>query len=96
MMEPSCRFNLYKVVHSDANRALLHLCTCTTIHRYPNLSTRYPVMCKVYTGYHCTSEIEPNLCACTIDNALAKARGLSPNYALFLTCAWLRMVQEII
>ena len=34
-------------------------------------------MCKVYTGYHGTSEIEHGLCACTIDNPLAKAQGLS-------------------
>ena len=35
-------------------------------------------MCKVYTGYHGgTSEIEHDLCACTIDYPLAKARGLS-------------------
>ena len=34
-------------------------------------------MCKVYTGYCGTSEIEHGLCACTIDNPLAKARGLS-------------------
>ena len=42
---------------------------CTIIHRYPILSTRYSVMCKVYTGYCGTSEIEHGLCA--------KARGLS-------------------
>ena len=34
-------------------------------------------MCKVYTGYRGTSEIEHGLCACTVDNPLAKARGLS-------------------
>ena len=34
-------------------------------------------MCKAYTGYHVTSEIEHGLCACTVDNPLAKARGLS-------------------
>ena len=34
-------------------------------------------MCKVYTGYCGTSEIEHDLCACTVDNPLAKARGLS-------------------
>ena len=34
-------------------------------------------MCKVYTGYCGTSEIEHGLCACTVDNHLAKARGLS-------------------
>ena len=34
-------------------------------------------MCKVYTGYCGTSEIEHGLCACTIDYFLAKARGLS-------------------
>ena len=50
---------------------------CTTIHRYPIFSTRYSVMCKVYTGYCGTSEIEHGLCACTVDNLLAKARGLS-------------------
>ena len=31
---------------------------CTTVHRYLILSTRYSVMCKVYTGYCGTSEIE--------------------------------------
>ena len=34
-------------------------------------------MCTVCTGYHGTSEIEHGLCACTVDNPLAKARGLS-------------------
>ena len=34
-------------------------------------------MCKVYTGYCGTSEIEHGLCACTVDNPLAKTRGLS-------------------
>ena len=38
---------------------------------------RYSVLCKIYTGYHGTSEIEHGLCACTVDNPLAKARGLS-------------------
>ena len=33
-------------------------------------------MCMVYTGYCGTSEIEHGLCACTVDNPLAKARGL--------------------
>ena len=46
-------------------------------------------MCKVYTGYYGTSEIEHGLCACTVDKPLAKSRGLSPyrrtNHALFLT-----------
>ena len=50
---------------------------CTTITRYPIFSTRYSVMCKVYTGYCGTSEIEHGLCTCTVDNPLAKARGLS-------------------
>ena len=35
------------------------------------------IICNVYTGYHGTSEIEHGLCACTVDNPLAKARGLS-------------------
>ena len=34
-------------------------------------------MCKVYTGYCGTSEIEHGLCACTVDNPRAKARRLS-------------------
>ena len=34
-------------------------------------------MCKVYTGYCDTSEIERGSCACTVDNPHAKARGLS-------------------
>ena len=51
--------------------------TCTTFHRYPIFSMRYSVMCKVYTGYCGTSEIEHGLCACMVDNPLAKARGLS-------------------
>ena len=36
-------------------------------------------MCNVCAGYHgtCTSEIEHGFSACTIDNPLAKARGLS-------------------
>ena len=51
--------------------------TCTTIHRYPIFSMIYSVMCKVYTGYCGTSEIEHGLYACTVDNPLAKARGLS-------------------
>ena len=57
--------------------AFSHNLHCTTFHRYPIFSTRYSVMCKVYTGYCGTSEIEHGLCACTVDNPLAKARGLS-------------------
>ena len=34
-------------------------------------------MCKVYTGDCGTSEIDHGLCACAVDNSLAKARGLS-------------------
>ena len=33
-------------------------------------------MCKVYTGYCGTSEIEHGLCACTVDNPLAKAQPM--------------------
>ena len=52
-------------------------CNCTTIHRDPIFSTRYCVMCKVYSRYCSKSEIEHGLCACTVDNPLAEARGLS-------------------
>ena len=31
-------------------------------------------MCKVYTGYCGTGEVEHGLCACMVDNPLAKAR----------------------
>ena len=34
-------------------------------------------MCKVYTAYCGTSEIEHGLCACAVNDPLAKARGLS-------------------
>ena len=51
-------------------------------------------MCKVYTGYRGTSEIEHGLCACTVDNPLAKARGLSlrtgAQTMLYFTCAPVR------
>ena len=48
---------------------------CTTIHRHPIFSIIYAEMCKVYTGYHGTSEIDHGLCASMFDNPLAKARG---------------------
>ena len=51
--------------------------TCTTIHNYPIFSKRYSVLCEVYTGSCDTNEKEHGLCACTVDNPLAKARGLS-------------------
>ena len=34
-------------------------------------------MSKAYTGDHGTRDLEHGLCACTVDNPLAKARGLS-------------------
>ena len=34
-------------------------------------STRYPVMCKVYTGYLSTSKTEHGLSACMVDNPRA-------------------------
>ena len=52
---------------------------CAPVRRdNPRALARYSVMCKVYTGYCGTGEIEHGLCACTIDNPLAKARELSP------------------
>ena len=35
------------------------------------------MICKVYTGYHGTSEIGNGLCACMVDNPLSKVWGLS-------------------
>ena len=53
---------------------------CTTFHRYQIFSTRSSVICKVYIGYHGTSEIEHGLCACTVDNPPAKAREIIGDY----------------
>ena len=56
-------------------------------------------MCKVYNGYCGTSEIEHGLCTCTVDNPLAKARGLSlrtgaqPMLYLSLVSAYLHAVK---
>ena len=44
--------------------------------RGPAFSMRYPVTCKVYTGYHYIIEIEHGSSACMGDNPLAKARRL--------------------
>ena len=38
---------------------------------------RCPVPYKVYTGYHDSREIQHGASACTVDNPLAKVRGLS-------------------
>ena len=45
--------------------------TCTQL-----LSIKYFVTCMVYTGNCGTNKIEHCLTACTVDNPLAKARGL--------------------
>ena len=56
-------------------------------------------MCKVYAGYCGTSEIEHGLCACTVDNPLAKARGLSlrtdTQTMLYLTLGILSLLQNL-
>ena len=56
-------------------------------------------MCKVCTGYHGTSEIEHGLCACTVDNPLAKARGLSlrtgANTMLYLSRVQVIFISEL-
>ena len=59
-------------VSNSTFRSVYDKTPCITIHRYPIFSTRYSVMCKVYTGYHGTSEIEHGMCACTADNPLSK------------------------
>ena len=50
---------------------------CTTVHRHLVFRTRYSVMYKFCTGYNGASEIEHGLCACTVNNPLSKAHGLS-------------------
>ena len=69
----SCYFKLLKS-QSKLSATRFTLRYCTSFHRYPIFSKRYSVLCKVYTGYCGTSEIEHGLCACTVDNPLAKAR----------------------
>ena len=64
-------------LYQGPNYVKIYINNCTTIHKYPIFSTRYSATCKFYTGYHGTSGIEHGLCACTVDNPLAKARGLS-------------------
>ena len=55
-----------------------------------------PSLFKVYTGYRGTSEIEHGLCACTVDNPLAKVRGLSlrtgAQTMFYLTCTMITSV----
>ena len=66
-------------------------------------------MCKVYTGYHGTSEIQHGLCACTVDNPLAKTRGLSLrtgaqtmlylsliNQSCIWKLVWIRLALELV
>ena len=55
-------------------------CSISLLYHIPQIpifSKSYSVLDKVYTGYCGTSEIEQGLCACTVDNLLAKAQGLS-------------------
>ena len=80
MLLPSCnRLLSFAAVITDVwyTAIFSDILTCTTIYRYPIFSTRYSVTCNVYTGHHGTNWIEHDLCACTVDNPLAKARGLS-------------------
>ena len=56
-------------------------------------------MCKVYTGYNGTSEIEHGLCACMVINPPAKAPGLSlhtgPQTTLYLSHEFWPLVYHI-
>lgn len=65
---------------------VLHTCTCkinpisVLIAPFSDtqiFSTKYPVTCKVFTGYHTSSELEHGSAACTVDSPLAQVRGLS-------------------
>ena len=58
-----CALKLGDYLSVRTNHALSP--TSTTIHRHPIFSMRYSVLCKVYTDYCGTSEIEHGLCACT-------------------------------
>ena len=52
-----CAVDLSSTVESSrVDENLIVTITCTTIYRYPIFSTKYSVMCKVYTGYCGTSE----------------------------------------
>ena len=73
-------FNLYPTTCGYYDQYVV--CLCTTMTRYPNLQHEIPHNVQgVHTGYRGTSEIEHGLSACTVDNPLAKARGLSPRIA---------------
>ena len=50
-------------------------------------------MCKVCTEYHGASEIEYGLCACTVDNPLAKARDYLSVQA-HKTCSIFHLMSE--
>ena len=45
-------------------------------HSPQTFSTTYPLTWKVYTEYYDIRELEHGSSACTVDNPLAKARGL--------------------
>ena len=74
--------------HCDLFRACCSISICTTFHRYPIFSTRYSVMCKVYTGYCGTSEIEHSLCACTVQRErTTTSRQTSPENCILCSGA---------
>ena len=51
-------------------------------------------MCTVYTGYHGPSEVEHGLCACMVDNPLAKAREFFSPYRYTVTMLCLSLVTD--
>ena len=67
----SCFISVFYLVFSQGGH--------TKHRREWNTRTVPGLLCYVqgYTGCHGTSEIEHGLCAYTVDNPLAKARGLS-------------------
>ena len=67
IFSPSVQYSISSV-ESNYTMTREDMTHCTTNHRYPIFSTKYSLMCKVYTGYNGTNEIEHGLCACTVDN----------------------------
>ena len=77
--------SVHQKFFNHINNLSLYIQPCTIIHRYSIFSTRYSVMCNVYTGYCGTSEIEHGLCACTVDKAGGLSLYRGTNHSLSLT-----------
>ena len=59
------------------------LASCSELCFVPqSTDTQSSIMCKVYTRYHGTREIEHGMCACTVDNPLTWGSSLCTGLSL--------------